>query len=337
MVKTKIVCTLGPSSEKATVLRKMILAGMDVARLNFSHGTHLEHLLRIESIRKLNKKYRRHIRILQDLEGYRVRIGKFKDKKIELRKKQIIYLSSKDKKGTIPLDYHGSLSGIKAGSFIYLDDGSITLRVKSASKSKVKSEVLIPGILKEGKGVNMPGIKLKFRGLTGKDQVDLLFGIKNKVDFIAQSFVRNREDIVNLLNFIGDNKNRPRIIAKIENRQGIDNIDEIIDVVDGIMIARGDMGVSLPIYEVPMVQKMIIKKCIKRKKIVITATQMLESMTERRMPTRAEVSDVANAIIDGSSHLMLSAETAIGAYPVETVKMMNDIINFTEHSNKSVN
>lgn len=337
MVKTKIVCTLGPSSENTTVLRKMILAGMDVARLNFSHGTHLEHLLRIESIRKLNKKYRRHIRILQDLEGYRVRIGKFKDKKIELRKKQIIYLSSEDKKGTIPLDYHGSLSGIKAGSFIYLDDGSITLRVKSASKSKIKAEVLIPGILKEGKGVNMPGIKLKFRGLTGKDQVDLLFGIKNKVDFIAQSFVRNREDIVNLLNFIGDNKNRPRIIAKIENRQGIDNIDEIIDVVDGIMIARGDMGVSLPIYEVPMVQKMIIKKCIKRKKIVITATQMLESMTERRMPTRAEVSDVANAIIDGSSHLMLSAETAIGAYPVETVKMMNDIINFTEHSNKSVN
>lgn len=336
MVKTKIVCTLGPSSEHITILRKMMLAGMDVARLNFSHGNHKEHMIRINLIRKLNKKYRRHIRILQDLEGYRIRIGKFRGrskKSIELKKRQSVYLSNQSNLndgGIIPFDYDGSLHDIKTGSFIYIDDGYIALRVKSISKKHIQAKVITPGTLKENKGVNIPGIKLRFKDLTEKDKTDLQFGIKNKVDFIAQSFVRNKKDVLNIRKIVDSSSVSPGIIAKIENQEGVKNIDEILKVADGIMIARGDMGVSLPVYEVPILQKMIIKKCIKKKKMVITATQMLESMTEHKRPTRAEVSDIANAVLDGSDYLMLSAESAIGAYPVEAVKMMNSIIKFTE-------
>jgi len=340
MVKTKIICTLGPSSESATVLRKMMLAGMDVARLNFSHANHEEHLERINLIRKLNKKYRRRVRILQDLEGYRIRIGKFKskNKSIELKKRQTICLSNQKKasdRQAIPFDYDGPLRDIKKGVSIYIDDGNIALKVRSVSKKCIEAEVIIPGVLKENKGVNIPGIKLSFKALTEKDKRDLQFGLENKVDFIAQSFVRNKKDVLNVREFTNYSDVKPRIIAKIENREGIKNIDEIIAAADGIMIARGDMGVSLPIYEVPMMQKMIIKKCIKRRKMVITATQMLESMTEHLRPTRAEVSDIANAIIDGSGYLMLSGETAVGAYPAQAVKMMNDIIKFTEHTLKT--
>lgn len=336
MVKTKIICTLGPSSEHITVLRKMMLAGMDVARLNFSHGNHKEHMIRINLIRKLNKKYRRHIKILQDLEGYRIRIGEFRGrskKSIELKKRQRVYLSNQSNlndSGIIPFDYDGPLRDIKTGNFIYIDDGYIALRVKSISKKLIQAEVMTPGILKENKGVNIPGIKLRFKDLTEKDKTDLQFGIKNKVDFIAQSFVRNKKDVLGIRKIVNSSCVNPGIIAKIEDREGVKNIDEILKVADGIMIARGDMGVSLPIYEVPILQKMIIKKCIKKKKMVITATQMLESMTEHKRPTRAEVSDIANAILDGSDYLMLSAESAIGAYPVEAVKMMNNIIKFTE-------
>ena len=340
MVKTKIICTLGPSSENTTTLRKMMLAGMDVARLNFSHASHEEHAARINLITKLNKKYRRHIRILQDLEGYRIRIGKLKNrskKSIELKKRQTVSLSNQEKtsdKRVIPFDYDGPLSDIKRGRFIYIDDGNIALKVKSSTKNHIKAEVIIPGVVKANKGINIPGIKLRFKDLTEKDRRDLQFGVKNKVDFIAQSFVRNKRDIINVRKFIGNRNPECRIIAKIENREGIKNINEILDVADGIMIARGDMGVSLPIYEVPMMQKMIIKKCIKRRKMVITATQMLESMTEHKRPTRAEVSDIANAIFDGSGYLMLSGETAIGRYPALAVKMMNDIIKFTESALK---
>ena len=336
MVKTKIICTLGPSSENITTLRKMILAGMDVARLNFSHGSHEEHLAHINLIRKLNKKYKRRVKILQDLEGYRIRIGKFKGKSkksIELKKWQKVYLSNRDNlkdDKTIPLDYDGNLADLKPGSFLYIDDGYIALKIKSTSKKHIQTEVIMPGILKENKGVNIPGIKFKFKDLTEKDKTDLQFGIKNKVDFIAQSFVRNKKDVFCVKKFVECAGNNPQIIAKIESREGIKNIDEIIEAADGIMIARGDLGVSLPIYEVPILQKMIIKKCIKKKKMVITATQMLESMTEHARPTRAEVSDIANAIFDGSGYLMLSAESAVGAYPVKAVKMMNDIIKFTE-------
>ena len=340
MIKTKIICTLGPSSGNTTVLRKMMLAGMDMVRLNFSYGSHEEHKHNIDLVRRLNAKYRRHIRILQDLEGFRIRIGRFKyrrEKTIELKKRQIIRLTNKEKKGdkdVIPFDYKGALDDIKTGRLIYIDDGNISLRVKSRTKNFLKAEVVVPGTLRENKGINIPGIKLKFKDLTAKDKSDLEFAVENKVDFIAQSFVRNKEDIINVRDFIKDRGFKCKIIAKIENREGIGNIGEILEASDGIMIARGDMGVSLPIYKIPILQKMLIRKCNRRKKFVITATQMLESMTEHKRPTRAEVSDIANAILDGSGYLMLSGETAIGAYPALAVKMMNDIIKFTEHALK---
>ncbi|MCM8796677.1 MAG: pyruvate kinase [Candidatus Omnitrophica bacterium] len=332
----KIICTIGPSSGTETILRKMMLAGMDVARFNFSHASRHEHLQRIKAIRRLNKKYRRHIRILQDLEGYRIRVGRFKGKKaIELRKRQILVLTNEKilgGEGIVPFDYEGTLKDIKPESRIYIDDGNIELIVKKSFKKYLKVEVVIPGILKEQKGINMPDVNLKFKGLTEKDKEDIHFGITNKVDFIAQSFVRDRFDILAIRQLIRGRYDDCKIIAKIENRQGIRNIDEIIDVSDGIMIARGDMGVSIPIYEIPVVQKQIIKKCNQRKRFVITATQMLESMVENLMPTRAEVTDVANAVLDGSDYLMLSAETAAGKHPVEAVKMMNQIIKFTENA-----
>lgn len=336
MVKTKIICTIGPSSDSITVLRNMMLAGMDVARLNFSHATHSQHQRRIDMIRELNNKYRRHLRILQDLEGYRVRVGRFKDnKEIKLKKRQVIFLTNQKILGdeeVIPFDYTGPLSDIKTGSYIYIDDGNITLRVKARTKKYIKSEVIIPGVLKEHKGINMPEVNLRFKGLTDKDRLDLQFGIRNKVDYIAQSFVRDKKDISLIRNLIKDKLPHCEIIAKIENREGIKNIDEIINASDGIMIARGDMGVSINLYEIPIVQKEIIKRCNKAKKFVITATQMLESMVENFRPTRAEVTDVANAILDGTDFVMLSAETAAGRYPTEAVKMMNRIIKFTESS-----
>ncbi|MDD5134036.1 MAG: pyruvate kinase [Phycisphaerae bacterium] len=337
MSRTKIICTLGPSSSNAAVLKKLILAGMNVARLNFSHGTHKTHKQNIDIIRRLNKTRRNKIKILQDLEGYRIRVGLFKGprKMIELVKGSTVTLINKletDKKNVIPFDYTGSLYDIKTGCHIFIDDGNLVLKVKSRDRAGIKAEVLVPGILKEHKGINIPDISLKFEGLTDKDKDNILFGIANKVDFIAQSFVRSKKDILSVRKFINRNKFDCPLIAKIENRQGVENIDQILEVSDGIMIARGDMGVSLPIYEVPVIQKMIIKKCSHNKNFVITATQMLESMTEHLRPTRAEASDVANAIIDGSDYVMLSAETAAGKHPVEAAQMMSDIIKFTEKS-----
>lgn len=333
---------MGPACESAAVLRNMEQAGMDIARLNFSHGTHKAHKQNINHIRMLNKASRHKIKILQDLEGYRIRVGLFKGprKMVELVKGSIVTLINKlqtDKKDVIPFDYGGSLYNIKAGCNIFIDDGNIVLKVKSRDKNGIRAEVIVPGILKEHKGINIPDINLEFEGLTEKDKDNLLFGIANKVDFIAQSFVRNKKDILSVREFINQHKFNCPLIAKIENRQGIENLDSILGVCDGIMVARGDMGVSLPIYEVPMIQKMIIKKCNKRKKFVITATQMLESMTEHVRPTRAEVSDVANAILDGSDYVMLSGETAVGQHPVEVVQMMSDIIKFTEMSQKRKN
>ena len=339
MSRTKIICTLGPSSSNAAVLKKMMSAGMNTARLNFSHGTHKTHKQIIDIIRQLSGTGRNKIKLLQDLEGYRIRVGLFKGprKMIELVKGSLVTLINKpqaDKKNVIPFDYKGSLSDIKTGCNIFIDDGNLSLKVKGRGSDGLKAEVIVGGILKEHKGINIPDIKLKFEGLTEKDKDDLLFGIANKVDLIAQSFVRGKDDILSVREFIRRNGFNCPLIAKIENRQGIENLDSILDVCDGIMIARGDMGVSLPIYEVPIIQKMIIKKCNDRKKFVITATQMLESMTEHIRPTRAEVSDIANAIIDGSDYVMLSGETAAGRHPVEAVQMMSDIIKFTEKSLK---
>jgi pyruvate kinase len=336
MPRTKIIATLGPASTNYAVLRKMFSAGLDVVRLNSSHGTHEQHLERIELVRQLNSKYRRRIRIMLDLEGFRIRIGRFKGAKTRaLKNRTIVWLTrDPDNPGpkTIPFDYQGDLTPIKANQRIYIDDGNLILRVKSTSANSIKAVVIEGGILKERKGINMPDVDLEFEGITEKDKKDIAFGVEQVVDCIALSFVRDENDVRQAAELIKPKLPKCKIVAKIESRQAIENIDRIIDVADGIMIARGDMGIAIPIHEVPIVQKRIIKKCNKAGKFVITATQMLEHMTEHSRPTRAEVTDVANAILDGTDFVMLSAETAIGRFPDQAVLMMNEIIKFTERS-----
>jgi pyruvate kinase len=334
MARTKIIATLGPASGNYTVLRKMYSAGLDVVRLNFSHGSYKKHTEYIELIRKLNKKYRRHIRIMQDLEGFRIRVGRFRGANTRLLKSRaVVWLTNQqDDCGpkTISLDYRGSLSGIKPGQLIYFDDGKIILRVKNATNDTIKATVVQGGELKERKGVNIPGFELEFEGITKKDKKDLIFGIEQRVDYIALSFVRDAGDVLDAQELIKPTLPNCRIVAKIENQQAIKNIDAIIEAADGIMVARGDMGISVPIHQVPIIQKRIIKKCNAAKRFVITATEMLEHMTTHSRPTRAEVTDVANAIIDGTNFVMLSGETAVGAFACESVQMMNEIIKFTE-------
>ena len=340
MTKTKIICTLGPASGRESVLRQMMRAGMNVARLNFSHGTLDEHLEKIRIVRRLNRKYRRNVRILGDLEGYRMRIGKLKDKKpVLVCNGQTLRLTTRDIPGEgdlIPFDWAESLEPITPGQHIYIDDGKIALVVKAVSRRDLTTRVITGGAIKEHKGINIPGVKLNVRGLTPKDKECIDFCVEHKVDYIAQSFVRDRRDIVALRKHLASRSRTCGVIAKIENREGIRNIDEIISVCEGIMVARGDMGISIPIYEVPFVQKRIIRKCNSAKKFVITATQMLESMTELPIPTRAEVTDVANAILDGTDYVMLSAESAAGLYPVQCVEMMSRIIRFTEANRASL-
>jgi pyruvate kinase len=334
MPRTKIIATLGPASSSYTVLRKMTAAGLDVVRLNFSHGTHAEHLERLELVRRINKKYRRAVKVMQDLEGFRIRVGRFKDAEtIELKDHSTVWLTNEpdaDGPKTIPFDYHGDLTRIKPGQMVYIDDGNLALRVKQVGRRHLKCVVVEGGALKPRKGINMPGAVLDFKGLTEKDRADIPFGIRHKVDYIALSFVRDAKDVREAAKLIKPHLPKCQIIAKVESRQAILGIDAIIDAADGIMIARGDMGVAIPVYEVPIVQKQIIRKCNAAGKPVITATQMLEHMTEHSLPTRAEATDVANAILDGTDFVMLSAETAAGKYPYESVKMMNDIIKFTE-------
>lgn len=340
MPKTKIVATLGPASANATVLRKMFMAGLDVVRLNFSHGTHAQHGEAIELICRLNARYRRHIRIMQDLEGFRIRVGRFHGSKMrELKNQSVVWLTNDETASghkTIPFDYRGDLTRIRPGQLIFIDDGNLILRVKESTATSLKAVVVEGGILKERKGINMPGADLAFGAMTDKDKRDLRFGIARHVDFVALSFVRNAADVREAAAIVKPPLPKCRIVAKIENRQAIDNIDSIIDAADGIMIARGDMGVAIPIYEVPIIQKRIIRKCNEAGKFVITATQMLEHMTEHSRPTRAEVADVANAILDGTDYVMLSGETAVGKFPSESVAMMNEIIKFTEKARTSL-
>jgi len=340
MPKTKIIATLGPASSGYTVLRKMFTAGLDVVRLNFSHGAHKQHSESIQVVRELNEKYRRHIRIMQDLEGFRIRVGRFKGTDTrELKNRGVVWLTNDPEASgprTIPFDYEGDLTCIKPEQLIYIDDGMLILQVKSASENSIKAVVVEGGVLKERKGINIPGANLKFEGITEKDKRDIEFGIQDGVDYIALSFVRDKNDISQAAGLIKPMLPDCRIVAKVESREAIKNIDGIIEAADGIMIARGDMGVAIPIHEVPIVQKCIIKKCNAAKKFVITATQMLEHMTEHSRPTRAEVTDVANAIIDGTDFVMLSGETAVGHFPYESVLMMNEIIKFTEKNLGSI-
>jgi len=334
LAKTKIIATLGPVSSTYTVLRKMVRAGMDIGRLNFSHGSHKEHLGKMEIVRKINRKYRRHIRIMQDLEGFRIRVGRFRGGTGKtLTGKMTVWLTTEPDTGDpsmVPFDYKGDLKGIKAGQLVYMDDGNIILEVKKSSKKNIRTEVVEGGVLEQRKGINMPGVRIPFSGITRKDREDIKFGIKHKVDYVAQSFVRTAKDMRTINGLVKPHLPGCLTVAKIESKEAIKNIDRIIDASDGIMVARGDMGVAVPIYQIPVIQKMIIRKCNRKKKFVITATEMLEHMTEHKRPTRAEVTDVANAILDGTDFVMLSAESAAGKYPVESVKMMDQIIKFTE-------
>ena len=338
MVRTKIIATLGPSTDSETILRKMLLGGLDAVRLNFSHGTHAEHLRRIKLIRSLNGKMRRAIKIMQDLEGYRIRVGRL-EREVLLKKNAILYLTQQDLVGNAKeasFDYTGSLRVIKSGSLIYIDDGKILLKVIGRGKRCLKTRVVMPGVLKERKGINILDVNLPFDALTEKDKKDLTVAIKYRLDYVAQSFVRNAKDIRLLKGILHNKHTECKIFAKVENKEALRNIDEIIKEADGIIVARGDLGVCLPIYKVPVFQKEVIKKCRLNEKAVVVATQMLDSMTEEKLPTRAEVSDVANAVLDGATHLLLSGETAVGKHPHKVVEMMNKIIKNTERYQKKL-
>ncbi len=319
-------------------MREMTKAGMDAVRINFSHGSRGAHMERIKTVRRLNKKYRRRVRILADLEGARMRVGRFcAGGTMLLEKNKTVYMVNGQDSGGgryIPFDYPGKLKDLEPARFIYIDDGNIVLRIEDVATDRIKLKVVAGGELKERKGINIPGAKLKFPPLCEKDKKDVDFALENEVDYIAQSFVRSREDMIALREYAGNRKGL-LLVAKIECQEGINNIDGITGVSDGIMIARGDMGISIPVYRVPFVQKKIIARCKKHEKFSITATQMLESMTENPFPTRAEVSDVANAVLDGTDYVMLSAETSIGKHPVACVRMMNDIVKYSEQYRKS--
>ncbi|OFM93449.1 pyruvate kinase [Staphylococcus sp. HMSC078D05] len=331
MRKTKIVCTIGPASESEEMLEKLMNAGMNVARLNFSHGSHEEHKARIDSIRKVSKKLGKTIGILLDTKGPEIRTHDMKDGLIVLEKGKEVIVSMSQVEGTpekFSVTYEDLINDVQIGSYILLDDGLVELQVKDIDKDKgeVKCDILNTGELKNKKGVNLPGVKVNLPGITDKDAADIKFGIKEDIDYIAASFVRRPSDVLDIREILEQqNNDNITIFPKIENQEGIDNIEEILEVSDGLMVARGDMGVEIPPESVPIVQKDLIRKCNKLGKPVITATQMLDSMQRNPRATRAEASDVANAIYDGTDAVMLSGETAAGQYPEEAVKTMRNI------------
>ena len=330
MRKTKIVCTIGPASESEEMLEKLMNAGMNVARLNFSHGSHEEHKARIDTIRKVAKRLNKTIGLLLDTKGPEIRTHNMKDGLIVLEKGKEVIVSMDEVEGTpekFSVTYENLINDVNIGSYILLDDGLVELQVKEINKDKgeVKCDILNTGELKNKKGVNLPGVKVNLPGITDKDADDIRFGIKESVDFIAASFVRRPSDVLDIRQILEEEKAEITIFPKIENQEGIDNIEEILEVSDGLMVARGDMGVEIPPESVPMVQKDLIRKCNKLGKPVITATQMLDSMQRNPRATRAEASDVANAIYDGTDAVMLSGETAAGQYPEEAVKTMRNI------------
>ncbi len=333
MRKTKIVCTIGPATNSERMIMRLIKAGMNVARLNFSHGTHSEHRKMILAIRKaaacLNKK----IPILQDLQGPKLRVGKIKNGSVELKNGNIVAITSDNVIGdehVIPSDYPYLSQDVQPGDTILLDDGLLQLKVMEKKSNQVLCRIVAGGILSDHKGINLPGVSISQASFTEKDRDDLLFGIEQNVDFVAMSFVRTPEDILAVKKIITEQKKEILVLAKLEKPEAIKQLDEIIDAADGVMVARGDLGVELPLQKVPLLQKKIILKAAHNCKPVITATQMLESMRFNPRPTRAEVSDVANAIFDGTDAVMLSAETATGNYPLATVRTMAKIITEAE-------
>lgn len=336
MRKTKIVCTIGPASESLETLEALIEAGMNVARLNFSHGNHEEHAERIKRIREASEKSGKIIGILLDTKGPEIRTHQMENDGIDLVTDQKISISMTEVIGTaekFSITYGQLIEDVHEGSIILLDDGLIELRVDSVDNENGLIHTIVEnaGTLKSKKGVNVPGVSVQLPGITEKDAQDILFGISQKVDFVAASFVRRSSDVMEIRELLEKNGgSHIQIIPKIENQEGVDNIDDIIMVSDGLMVARGDLGVEIPAEEVPLVQKSLIEKCNSAGKPVITATQMLDSMQRNPRPTRAEASDVANAIFDGTDAIMLSGETAAGIYPVESVETMHRIAMTTE-------
>ena len=334
MRSTKIVCTMGPASNKTGVIDQLLEAGMSAARLNFSHGTHADHAKTIANIRLVSKKHQRFLPILADLQGPKIRTGRLTESgPVELLPGEILRLSATriiGDKNIVWVDYPRLAQDLRKGDRVLIDDGAIELRVNRIDSQDVITEIVHGGLLAENKGVNVPGSTLCLVSLTTKDKRDLNFALEQGVDYVALSFVRTAKDIYNLKKRIAAAQSSAHVIAKIEKPQAIEAIDEILALSDGVMIARGDLGVELPPWCVPVEQKRIIEKARLAKKPAITATQMLQSMIEQPSPTRAETSDVANAVLDGSDALMLSGETAIGRYPVETVQMMSRIIEAAE-------
>ncbi len=334
MRKTKIICTMGPATEDDNVLRELMLAGMNVARINFSHGTHEAAKITMDRIKRIREELDLPVAILLDTKGPEIRIKEFKDGKVTLKAGNRFILRTDDCEGDetgVSITYKNLPKDIKAGTTLLIDDGLIELEALSVQSDKIVCEIKNGGVVSNKKGVNVPNISLSMPYMSEKDKSDILFGIENDVDFIAASFVRSASDVLEVKNLLEKNGGSAiKVIAKIENSEGVENIDEILRVSNGIMVARGDMGVEIAFQDLPMIQKELIKKTYRSGKVVITATQMLDSMIRNPRPTRAETTDVANAIYDGTSAIMLSGETAIGKYPVEAVKTMASIAERTE-------
>ena len=335
MKKTKIICTMGPRTMDKIILKELIAGGMNVARFNFSHGSYEEHAERIALVRQVSEQLGIPVALMLDTKGPEIRTGLLKDgKKVSLEQGKEFTLYTEEREGDetgCSITYQQLVYDVRKGDTILIDDGLIGLEVQRVSADKIECIIKNGGELGERKGVNVPNVKIHLPGVTQKDREDILFGIEQGVDYIAASFVRNSDCIMDIREILEDNHGRDiGIIAKIENAEGEENIDEILDAADGIMVARGDLGVEIPADQVPHIQKKIINKCNRKCKPVVTATQMLDSMIRNPRPTRAEAGDVANAIYDGSDAIMLSGETAMGKYPVEAVRMMAKIAETTE-------
>jgi len=333
--RTKIVCTIGPASESSDVLESLILAGMNIARLNFSHGSHQDQSSRIQVIREVSARLSTPVAILQDLPGPKIRTGRLKSKEITLAEGSDFVLTTRrvdgDERG-VSVSLPGLPQSVKPGDIVFLNDGAIKLEVLQQTATDVTCRVAVGGVLEWDKGINVPGVNLQVPSAMETDLEDLLFGIDQGVDFIALSFVRGPADVLEVKSFLRDKGADTPLIAKIEKWEAWQNIDQIVAAADGLMVARGDLGVEIPLEKVPMVQKEVIRKCNRAGKPVITATQMLESMVDSPLPTRAEVTDIANSILDGTDAIMLSEETAVGRYPVEAVKVMTRVALETESS-----
>lgn len=335
MRKTKIICTIGPASESEENLRKLMKAGMNVARFNFSHGSHEEHKAKFARVLKVSGELGVSVATLLDTKGPEIRLRDFAAGKVELKAGQEFILTTEEILGDetrASITYKNLKEDVKEGSRVLIDDGKIEMEVKKIEGEEIVCKVLNGGMVSNHKGINVPGVDLTMPYISDVDRADIMFGIQMGFDFIAASFVRNKEDVLAIREILDENKSPIKIISKIESLQGIQNLEEILSVSDGIMVARGDMGVELPMEEVPIIQKKMIKMAVAAGKHVITATQMLESMIHNPRPTRAEANDVANAIYDGTTAIMLSGESAAGKYPVEAVETMARIAERTENA-----